>query len=130
MSEDTSVRRRPPAATAIGLLAALGAIGSAVMTLAHVDLDIPFLTFFGPGRLIAPAAASFAVGTVLYVVVAYGAFRVARWSWPVALVVNVLAFLVSAFPYRGWVSGAAMAVSVIAVAVLVSRPGRVALRGR
>jgi hypothetical protein len=125
-STDTS---RPPAATAVGALAVLGVVGSVVMTLAHLGLGIPALDALGPGRLIVPAAASFAVGTVLYAIVAYGALRVAGWAWLAGLVVNTLAFVTSAFPYRGWVSGAAMAVSIAAIAVLLSPPGRSAFRG-
>jgi hypothetical protein len=120
---------RPPAATAVGMLCVLGVVGSGVMALTHLGLAIPGLELVGPGRLIVPAAVSFTLGTVLYAAAAYGALRVARWAWPVALVVNVLAFGTAAFPYRGWISGAAIVVSVAVIAVLVSPRGRAAFRG-
>jgi hypothetical protein len=128
MPTPSSARARPPAATAVGALAVLGVVGSAVMTLAHLDLDLPVLDVVGPGRLVVPAAVSFAVGTVLYAVAAYGALRVARWGWSVGLLVHVLGFVTAAFPYRGWISGVAIGVSVAAVAVLLSPPGRGAFR--
>jgi hypothetical protein len=128
MSTSTAIRSRPPAAAAVATLAVVGVVGSAVMTLAHLGLGLPVLDAVGPGRLVAPAAVSFAVGTVLYAVVAYGAFRVARWAWGAGLLVNVLGFATAAFPYRGWISGVAIAVSVAAVTVLLSPPGRSAFR--
>jgi hypothetical protein len=120
---------RPPAATVVGALCILGVVGSGVMAVAHLGLEIPALELVGPGRLIVPAAVSFLLGTVLYAVAAYGALRAARWAWPAALVVNVLAFGTAAFPYRDWMSGAAIVVSLTAIAVLVSPQGRAALPG-
>lgn len=129
MSDPTaSATTRPPAAVIVGVLAVVGALGSGLMTLGHLGLDLPLLEAFGPGRLLAPVAAAFAVGTVLYVVVAYAAFTLTSWAWPVALVVNAVAFLTAAFPYRGWVSGAAIAVSLASIVVLVTPAGRAALR--
>jgi hypothetical protein len=117
---------RPPAATAVGLLCVLGVVGSGVMALAHLGIELPGLELVGPGRLVLPAAVSFLLGTVLYAVAAFGALRVSRWAWPTALVVNVLAFGTAAFPYRDWMSGAAIVVSVTVIAVLVSPWGRAA----
>jgi hypothetical protein len=124
----TDTGGRPPAAVAVGTLAALGLIGSSVMTLAHLGLDIPVLDTLGAGVLVVPAAVSFAVGTLLYAGVAYGALRTRRWTWVAGLVVNVLAFITAAFPVRSWVSVAAIVVSVTTIAVLLSPPGRAAFR--
>jgi hypothetical protein len=129
MTATESRTDRPPAATAVGALCLLGVVGSAVMAVAHLGLEIPALEFVGPGRLIVPAAVSFLLGTALYAVAAYGALRVARWAWPTALVVNVLAFGTAAFPYRDWMSGAAIVVSLAVVTILLSPPGRAAFRG-
>lgn len=126
MSDRAATSIRPTAATAVGWLAVLGAIGAAWMMLAHLGLDLAVLDAFGPGRLLAPVAAGFAVGTVLFAVVAYGAFRGAGWAWPVALVVNGLAFVSAAFPFRGWVSAAAMVVTAVAIVALVAPAGRAA----
>lgn len=124
MTTRTSSPTRPPAALAVGVLALLGVIGSIIMTLAHLGLEIPVIEGFGPGRLLLPVAIGFMVGTILYAVVAFGAFTVAGWAWWTGLIVNGLAFVSAAFPFRGWVSGVVMAVSAAAVAVLLSRPGR------
>jgi hypothetical protein len=67
---------------------------------------------------------------VLFALVAYGAFRTARWAWPVALVVNSLAFLSSVFPVRGVEALVPAAVTLGAIALLLSRPGRDALLHR
>ncbi len=115
---------RPAAASAVSVLALLGVVGSAVMTLAHLGLTIPIIEDLGPGRLLLPVAIGFAIGTVLYAVVAFGALAVAGWAWGAALVVNALAFLSAAFPYRGWVSGVAMVVSAAALVVLLTPAGR------
>ena len=120
----TSGSTRPTAATAVAVLALLGVVGAAVMTLAHLGLRMPVIEDLGPGRLLLPVALGFAVGTVLYAVVAFGAFAVAGWAWGAGLLVNALAFLSAAFPYRGWVSGVAMLVSGAALIVLLTRAGR------
>jgi hypothetical protein len=126
LTQDTS--GRPSAAVAVGTLAALGLLGSLVMTLAHLGLGIPVLDALGAGVLVVPAAVSFAVGTLLYALVTYGAFRTRRWTWFAGLLVNVLAFVTAAFPIRSWISVTAIVVSVTAIAVLLSPPGRAAFR--
>jgi hypothetical protein len=122
--------RRPFAATAIGALAGLGALGSLVMTLAHLDLDLPLISGLGPEGSLVPVAIGFAVGTVLYGAVAYGAFARARWAWPAALVLNAVALLATLGPPRrpGLFEPVAIAVSLLALGILVSPPGRRALR--
>jgi hypothetical protein len=126
LTQDTS--GRPSAAVAVGTLAALGLLGSLVMTLAHLGLGIPVLDALGAGVLVVPAAVSFAVGTLLYALVTYGAFRTRRWTWFAGLLVNVLACVTAAFPIRSWISVTAIVVSVTAIAVLLSPPGRAAFR--
>jgi hypothetical protein len=128
MAPTQDTRGRPPAAVAVGALAALGLAGSLVMTLAHLGLDIPVLDTLGSGVLVVPAAVAFAVGTLLYAGVAYGAFRTRRWAWVAGFVVNVLALVTAAVPVRSWVSVAAIVVSVTTIAVLLSPPGRAAFR--
>lgn len=128
MTEPPIEPRRPAAAVAVGWLAVVGAVGAAWMMLAHLGLDVAVLDAFGPGRMLAPVAAGFAVGTVLFAIVAHGAFRAARWVWPVGLVVNGLAFVSAAVPFRGWVSAIAMLVALAAVVVLLSPQGRSAFR--
>ncbi len=126
METRTGPHTRPPAATAVGVLALLGALGAAVMALAH--LGVPQLDALGPGRMLLPVAIGFIVGTALYLSVAVGAFTVRSWAWTAGLAVNALAFLSAAFPYRGPASAAAMAISGLAVAILVLPSGRRAFR--
>jgi hypothetical protein len=65
----------------------------------------------------------------LFAAVAYGAFSTTRWAWQLGLIVNGLAFVSAAFPYRGWVSGVAIAVALLSVAILLTPAGRRAFRG-
>lgn len=121
----TSPRTRPIAATAVGWLAVVGVVGAIFMSLAHLDLPVPFLDV---GRVVLPVAIGLAVGALLYAVVAYGAFTQRSWAWPVALVVNGIALAATAGPpFRGLFELVPIAVSLAAIAVLVSPPGRAAL---
>lgn len=111
-----STDRRPLAATAVGALAVLGALGSVGMVAAHLALDMPVV------------AAVFAGGTLLFGLVAYGAFARTSWVWPVGLVVNGLGLASALLPWRGLErSGLPALVTLVALALLISRPGRDAL---
>lgn len=120
--------KRPRAATVVGWLAVLGALGSAAMAVAHLGVELPLL---GGGVELVPVAVGFAVGTLLFAVTAYGAFTLTSWVWPLALVVNALTLASTASPLsRGDLEPAtiaAIAVTLLALVVLVSRPGRQAL---
>jgi hypothetical protein len=112
-------------ATLVGALAVIGVLGSAVMAIAHLGIDVPVV---GGAVELLPVAISFAVGTVLYAFVAYGAFTRRSWAWALGLVVNGLAFASTAAPpYRGGIEPVAMAVSLAALILLLIRPGREAL---
>jgi hypothetical protein len=115
------------ASKTVAWLAVVGAVGATVMSLAHWDVPMPLVE--DVGRVVAPVAASLAVGAILYVAVAIGAFRRRRWTWPLALVVNGLALLSTAAPpFRGPVELIAIAVSAVALGVLLSGGGRAAFR--
>jgi hypothetical protein len=115
------------AASAVGWLAVIGAVGAAVMSLAHWDVPMPLVD--DVGRVVAPVAVALGIGAVLYVAVAFGSFRRMRWAWPLGLVVNGLALLSTvAPPFRGPVELVAIVVSGAALALLLSRPGRSAFR--
>lgn len=129
-STDTaaSSRTRPPAATAVGWLAVVGVVGAVFMSLAHLDVALPLLEV---GRVVLPVAIGLAIGAVLYALVAYGAFTQRSWAWPAALVVNGIALAATAGPpFRGLFELVPIAVSLAALGVLVSRPGREALLNR
>lgn len=125
----TFSRTRPPAATAVAWLSVAGVAGAVFMSLAHLDVALPFTDV---GQVVLPVAIGMAVGAVLYAVVAYGAFAQRSWAWPTALVVNGVALAATlGSPGRGRVVGmAAIAVSLAALGLLVSRPGRDALLHR
>lgn len=122
----TASHAKPLPALAIGALACLGAAGAAAMSIAHFGIALP--GFEGPGRLLLPVALGFVVGTALFAAVAVGAFTRRSWAWPFAVVVNGLAFVSAAMPFRGPVSAVAMAVTGLALVLLLSPPGRAALR--
>lgn len=128
---DTKTRpspTRPAAATTVGVLALVGVAGGAFMSLAHSGLDLPFVEV---GRVVAPVAAGLALGAVLYALVGYGAFTRKPWAWPAALVVNGVALAATvAPPQRSAFEYVPIAVSLLAIGVLVSRPGRDALLKR
>ncbi|HVM15184.1 MAG TPA: hypothetical protein VM287_12780 [Egibacteraceae bacterium] len=127
-SSTTHTPTRHPAATAVGWLAVVGVVGAVFMSLAHLDVGVPFLEV---GRVVLPVAIGLAVGAVLYAVVAYGAFSQASWAWPAALIVNGIALAATAGPpFRGAFELVPIAVSLVAIGILVSRPGRDALLHR
>lgn len=130
----TSDTRPSPsaAARAVAVLGALGAVGSALMAVSHAGVTLPLLAAIGPGgdRALPGVAAGFAVGVVLFALVAAGAWRQRPWAWAAALVVNGVALVVATVPWRGPASGAAAVITVAALAVLLSPPGRAAFLNR
>jgi hypothetical protein len=123
---DTITRSRPDTtARIVAILAALGAVGAAFMAVAHLGVDVPGIG--GPGRLLLPVAIGFGVGTGLFAAVCIGVLRRAPWAWPVAVVVNGLAFVSAVVPPRGAFSFVAGGITLLAVALLVSPGGRSAL---
>lgn len=119
---------RPPAATAVGSLALAGVAGATFMALAHLGVDLPLVAV---GRVVAPVAVGLALGAVLYALVAYGAFTRRPWAWPAALVVNAIALAATvAPPQRGAFEYVPIALSLVAIGILVSPPGRAALLQR
>jgi hypothetical protein len=114
---------RASAATAVAVLAVLGAAGGIAMTVFHVDL-------YRAGALPLAVPVGFAAGAVAFAAVAFGAWTRARWAWPAAVVVNGLGFVAAVFPWRGPQALAPAAMTALALAVLVSPGGRAALLSR
>ena len=116
--------RRAPAATAVGALAALGTVGAAFMAVSHSGIDMPLLN----APRLPMVAAGFAVGTVLYGLVAWGTFTRRAWAWPAALTINAIGFASTIMPWRGWDrSGVPAVVTLLALVLLISRRGRQAM---
>ncbi len=125
----TTARPRGPARL-VAVLAALGLLGSLLMALSHAGIVVPGLAALGPqGQVIAPVAAGFAAGTLAFAAVAVAAWAQRPWAWPLALVINALALVSAAFPWRGTLSTAAIAVTGVALIVLLSPAGRRSLLG-
>lgn len=118
----------PTAAQAVGALAALGAVGALIMAVSHAGVTVPLVAQLGPGgdRALPAVAGGFAVGAALFALVAAGARRQRQWAWALGLVINGITLIATTVPWRGPVSGAAAAVTVAGLAVLLSRPGRAA----
>lgn len=116
-------------AVIVGGISAVLAVGCALLALGHAGVGVPLLSRLGPGgsRVIAPAAAAFAVAAVLAGLVAVGAFRRRPWAWALGLVVHALALLSAVTPYRGGGSLVGVVLTVAALAVLLSPAGRQAL---
>ena len=127
-----SARTRATAATAVGWLSVIGAVGSALLSLGHAGIDVPVLSALGPGgdSSVVQAAAAFAVGAVLYGIIAVGAFRTRPWAWFVGLTVYGLGVVGGVMQFRGVASAFGIAISLAALAVLLSSAGRQALRDR
>lgn len=126
-------RSTPPvAARAAAALTGLIAVGSALMAVSHAGMSVPLLAALGPGgeRALPGVATGFAVATVLFAVVAVGAWRQRPWAWAVGLVLHGVALVAATMPWRGPVSGAAAVISIAALAVLATRPGRTAFLQR
>lgn len=123
-SASPQAAQRPAAARAVLVLLALGVVGSAVMTAAHLGMPLPESFGFGPGRVIVPAAVGFLVGTLLYAVAWVGVLRRASWSWLVTVIVNVLALATGTLQYRGLGSLSAIVVSIVALIIMLSAAGR------
>lgn len=127
----STTRARTSAATAarlVAALAALGAAGSLVMAISHAGIRLPLVAALGPdgSRALPGVALGFAVGAVVFALLAVGAWQRHAWAWALGLVINGLALVVTTVPWRGPVSGAAAVVTAAGLAVLLSRPGRAA----
>lgn len=109
-------------------LAVLAAVGSALMAVAHLGVDLPLLPTQGLGRAVPAAAAAFGLGTVLFAAVAWGLRDRARWAWWLGLVGFALALQGSAMPYRGAGSAVGIVLSVLGLAALLHPVTRRGLR--
>lgn len=132
MTAPVTSRTRPPAASLVGWLSLLAAIGTALLSVSHMGVEIPLLANLGPGgtRAVPVAAVGFAVAAVLYAGVAFGAFRQASWAWTAGVVLNALAVLSGLGNFRGVASAVGIVIGVLILIVLLGPGGRQALRRR
>lgn len=121
-----SAGSRSGAAVAVGCLAAVAALGSLLLAVAHLGIELPLLASLGPGgdTVVVPAAIAFGVGMAVWGAVSFGAFRRTRWVLPVGVVFSVLSILSGLMPYRGVASGVGIALASLVLLTLLSPPGR------
>jgi hypothetical protein len=114
---------------AVGRLSVALAVVAGVLAVAHSGVTLPLISAIGPssGAVVLPAAIAFGVGTACYVALAVGVARGQPWAWSLGLVVNGLALLAAAFPYRGWGSALGIVLTAGSLVALLSRSGRAAL---
>lgn len=109
-------------------VAALAAVGTLLMAVAHTGLTLPLLSDLGPsGRAVPPAIAAFSAGTVVFAAIAVGLRRRARWAWAGGLAVSLLAVLSGVGQFRGSVSAVGIAVALLLAALLLAPPSRAAV---
>ena len=96
------------------------------MAVAHLGVRVPVVSALGPegSDAVPPAVAAFTIGAALYALIAVGVALRRSWSWPVGLVVNALALISSAMPYRGVGSLVGIVVTTVTLALLMSSPVR------
>ena len=111
-------------------LAAVNAVGLALLAIGHAGLDVPLLSELGPGggRAVPPAAAAFTVGAAAWAAVAAALARRRRWAWALGIVVGALGALGGVGQFRGIASAVGIALSVAVVALLLVPSVRSALR--
>jgi hypothetical protein len=79
------------------------AVGSALLAVGHMGVEIPLVSALGPGgsRPVWPAAIAFAVATGLHGAVCYGVARRRGWAWPLGVLVGAVTQVGATTPLRG-----------------------------
>ncbi len=104
-------------------------VGCLLMAVSHAGLRVPLIAGLGPagGAAVPPAAAGFGVVTVAYAVVLGGLLRRRPWAWALGLVVYGVTLAGASMPFRGAGSAVGIALSALALALLLSPSVRRAL---
>ena len=114
-------------AAAAALTALLGA-GTLLLAVGHAGVAIPVLSAVGPGgtRPVWPAAGAFTAMTLALGTVVIGLARRRGWAWPAGVGLHALAVLSGLGQYRGVASAVGIVIGAVALALLLSPPGRAA----
>ena len=98
------------------------AAGSALLSVAHLGVQIPVLSVLGPGgdRAVIPAAIAFAIAAILQGVTSLGVARRRAWGWPLGVLIAALMLVGAAMPFRGLVSAIGIALAGAELALLLS----------
>lgn len=108
------------------------AVGSALMAIGHLGLQLPVLSALGPGgtRAVVPAAIAFSIAAALHGAVAYGVSRRMSWAWPLGVAVAGVTLLGAATPFRGAVSAIGIMLAGLQLGLLLTATARRSLLGR
>ena len=111
------------------LVSAALAVGSALLSVAHLGVGVPVLSALGPGgdRAVLPAAIAFAVAAVLHGATSAGLARRRAWAWPLGVLIAAMTVLGAAMPFRGAVSALGIALAAVQLWLLLSGQTRRAL---
>jgi hypothetical protein len=79
------------------------AVGSAILAVGHMGVEIPLVSALGPGgaRPVWPAAIAFTVAAGLHGAVSWGVARRRSWAWPLGVLVGAITLVGAATPFRG-----------------------------
>ena len=82
------------------------AVGSALLAIGHLGVQVPLLSALGPGGpgVVVPAAIAFTVGACLHGAVAIGVAKRRPWAWIMGMLVGTLTLIGATTPFRGAVS--------------------------
>lgn len=107
-------------------LAVAGAVGCAVLAVAHAGVEIPGVSALGPGgsRAVWPAAVAFAVGVCAYATVAAGLRAGAAWAWWAGEALFAATVVGALRPFRGVGSVAGAVLGLDGAALLALPSGR------
>lgn len=109
----------------VGVSGAL-AIGSALLAIGHLGVQLPVISRFGPGgtRAVVPAAIAFGVAACLHGAVAVGSARRRSWAWPLGVLVAGVTLIGAATPFRGAASAVGIVLAALQLGLLLTRPAR------
>lgn len=111
----------PAARGALGLTA-LMTLGTALMAISHAGVTVPVFSAIGPatGVVVPVAAAGFAVATLVLAAALVGLTRRRAWGWALATLAHALVAVSAAVPIRGAGSLLGLAVSAVALVLLLT----------
>lgn len=102
------------------------AVGSALLAVGHMGVEIPVVSALGPGgsRPVWPAAIAFAVAAGLHGAVSAGVARRRGWAWPLGVLVGALTLIGAATPFRGAGSVVGIVLAAAEVGLLLTGGAR------
>lgn len=114
------------AASAVLLLA----LWTALLSVGHLGVEIPFVSQLGPGgdRVVLTAGIVFAIATAVFLTIGVGLLRLRAWAWAAGVVVNALAVLGGLREFRGAGSVVALVLALTALVLLLTPQARRVLR--